>query len=531
MTHYDRMLTSAERLPNDESASPDHVRETTACLDRDCLAFCISLLDHDLKACLFESTIVGFLAVLGIDEAKGVLKDAYHYTPILSGFIKISQLLVVQYSVGLADGGDVAHPADVLDELRDRFMLHGTRSPFSWACRLRMYGKKVRDSTTCNGYISWTDDSEWISYKNISGLGMSQFKRLVASQVERAQMELEQLLLLHPDEERDDLEISFKMHRLVDNASEICADWNFLQDGRNMCGELPDKSDWLLERVARQDWLRDEFIDLDHSKKVNWNQAAVVKYKKSVDSFLRRLFLLIHLTSGQPARGTELLSLRHSNTMQGHHRNIFIDHGMVSTVTSFHKGYTVTGSTKIIYRYLPKQVGELLVYYLWLVLPFWQRLDILALHRTQPASPFLWPRNGAAGDSKMLGEVIRKAFEDELGIAMDVPSYRHVAIAISRKHLPCGGFKRDYGLEDSKFDRQSTHSSWTAGSIYARGLEEAAGHVEARKAEYRSVSREWHTFLGFQPASLPLRKHTLQDMDDQQRLACKRAKTSEAFPK
>jgi hypothetical protein len=87
-----------------------------------------------------------------------------------------------------------------------------------------------------------------------------------------------------------------------------------------MRGELPDRSDWLLERVARQDWLRDEFIDLDHSKRVTWNQAAAVKYKKSVDGFLRRLFLLIHLASGQPARGTELLSLRHSNTMQGHHR-------------------------------------------------------------------------------------------------------------------------------------------------------------------------------------------------------------------
>jgi len=51
------------------------------------------------------------------------------YTPILSGFIKISQLLVVQYAVETADGGDVAHQADALNELRDRFILHGTRSP------------------------------------------------------------------------------------------------------------------------------------------------------------------------------------------------------------------------------------------------------------------------------------------------------------------------------------------------------------------------------------------------------------------
>lgn len=33
--------------------------------------------------------------------------------------------------------------------------------------------------------------------------------------------------------------------------------------------------------------------------------------------------------------------------------------------------------------------------------------------------------------------------------------------------------------------------------IYARGLEEARSAVEARLAEYRRVSREWHDFLGF----------------------------------
>jgi hypothetical protein len=51
---------------------------------------------------------------------------------------------------------------------------------------------------------------------------------------------------------------------------------------------------------------------------------------------------------------------------------------MVSTVTTYHKGYSTTGSTKIIYRYLPKEVGELLVYYLWLVRPFYRKLELLS---------------------------------------------------------------------------------------------------------------------------------------------------------
>jgi hypothetical protein len=74
---------------------------------------------------------------------------------------------------------------------------------------------------------------------------------------------------------------------------------------------------------------------------------------------------------------------------------------------------------------------------------------------------------------------------------MNIPVYRHLAVAISRKHLKYGGFKRDYGIEESVVDRQGSHTLWTAGTTYARGLEEAAGHVEARKLEYRKVSQEW----------------------------------------
>lgn len=527
ITHYDRMMMSAEVTLHDKlrSGVASGAAELSS-LDYNCLQFCVSLLDHDLKASIFESSILGFLAVLGIDEVKGILREAYHYTPMLSGFIKISQLFVIQLAVHNAEAEIIAHPADLLDEFRERFMIHGTRSPFSWACRLRMYGKKVRDSTTCLGYISWTDDSQYVSYKNINNFGMQHFRDFVRAQVSNAQMKFEELLILHPEEKREEMGIAFQMHRLVDNAAESARGWSFLQDNRNLEGELPDRKDWMLNRIIENNWLRDEFIDTSASGKIVWNQRAVCSYGEKVNDFLKHLLLLVHLTSGQPARGTELLSLRHSNTMQGHHRNIFIENGMVSTVTSWHKGYTVTGSTKIIHRYLPKQVGELVVYYLWLILPFWRELEVLALRRDAPPSPFLWPKPHCQGPwhNRKLGEIMRETFKRELGLEMTIPYYRHLAIAISRKHLRCGGFQRDYGLEDTKFDTQSAHSTWTAGSIYARGLQEAAGHVEGRKEVYRAVSREWHDFLGFTSASLPARKRTLLGIGNEKSLSLKRRK-------
>jgi hypothetical protein len=45
----------------------------------------------------------------------------------------------------------------------------------------------------------------------------------------------------------------------------------------------------------------------------------------------------------------------------------------------YYKGYYILGSTKIIHWYLPREVSKLIVYYLWLVLPFRESLELIAL--------------------------------------------------------------------------------------------------------------------------------------------------------
>jgi hypothetical protein len=55
------------------------------------------------------------------------------------------------------------------------------------------------------------------------------------------------------------------------------------------------------------------------------------------------------------------LSVRHSNTIKGGYRNIFIEDSIVVFVTRYYKGYNVSGDVKIIYWYLPREVGELVV--------------------------------------------------------------------------------------------------------------------------------------------------------------------------
>ena len=156
-------------------------------------------------------------------------------------------------------------------------------------------------------------------------------------------------------------------------------------------------------------------------------------------------------------------------------------------VTTCYKGYSIAGSTKIIHRYLPTEVSELLVYYLWLVIPFCRQIQLLALEVEDEVtcSSFLWATQGRPWHSERLRKMLAYEFKAKLGTGANIVMWRHAAIAISRKHLSGKGFKRDYdGKEEpAAIDSQAGHSSVLAGQIYARGVEEAPGHVASVRAE------------------------------------------------
>jgi hypothetical protein len=159
--------TAVGSHPVGKPGLPDRQRELQAGIDRAYLSLCVALLDHTLKGDLFDSVIVGFLAVLGIDVDKGTLIEAYSYTPFLSAFVKVSQILVVQSAMLAVEDGTCNDPADRLDEMRERFLIHGSQLLFTWVLRLRVYDKKIRNSTTSMGYIHWLDDNETLYYKDL----------------------------------------------------------------------------------------------------------------------------------------------------------------------------------------------------------------------------------------------------------------------------------------------------------------------------------------------------------------------------
>jgi hypothetical protein len=77
--------------------------------------------------------------------------------------------------------------------------------------------------------------------------------------------------------------------------------------------------------------------------------------------FKEQLAVAVYLTGSAPARAPELLSIQHINTNTNMRRNIYIKDRMVVLVSAYHKEFYSSNDMKIIYQYLPRAVGELVV--------------------------------------------------------------------------------------------------------------------------------------------------------------------------
>jgi hypothetical protein len=120
---------------------------------------------------------------------------------------------------------------------------------------------------------------------------------------------------------------------------------------------------------------------------------------------------------------------------------------MVVFVTAYHKGFYASNNVKIVHWYLPREVGELVVWYLWLVLPFvrqlavtWCQLNPSNLSTSSSPSAhrslYLWVPDVGTGrewSSEHLHKVLKQESKSSIGAQhpLNITNYRDIAISIS----------------------------------------------------------------------------------------------------
>jgi hypothetical protein len=524
-------------------------------LEKHCLRFWIWLLDHTLLADEHESGLLSGVAVLGLkpDRRGGGWVPAHHFSSTLSALVTTSKALVVYYAhcqredAVLAAGEDSAPlTSELVREMSTRFLVlsdyNHTATPMNRLLRLRALARSESRRRNADGVLSWYGDRLLINQQSFS---LDDLRSTVKGLYETARMQLLRDVLLLDLDTRDQVRPGTSMlpeldlDLLVDQPADRSTGYSFFRHPDN---NMESWQTWLLFRVVEEPALRARFIrGIDTTKqppRTLWYDAAIAAYMKAVRRFKETLFTLVHLSGGGPARGTEITSIQCENSTDGTgHRGVFIDAGLVSFVATYHKGYDFSKKVKAIHRYVPREVSELVVYFLGLGRPFIDDLQMMHYNVEEPTT-FIWEplpdeeeeesdeedaheeeedREGTKAMSAnpdgywgtdRIRRVLREQTSRCMAAALNTQSWRHAYPAIHRK-LALDSKARDwldvlYFNKEPKQDdaqaRQSGHTAEIEEGNYGRSLHESPFQTVAERVKFRRVSEDWHRILEFTSA-------------------------------
>uniref|UniRef100_A0A4E9DLA7 Helicase ATP-binding domain-containing protein n=1 Tax=Gibberella zeae TaxID=5518 RepID=A0A4E9DLA7_GIBZA len=362
----------------------------------------MTILRQQTKDSEHESIMVSFLCVLSI-APDGSWYSYDTVTPWLSGLVSISRLLILREAhlirwnaieAGVASGlsteeAELNAPGilNLVERRTSQCMLSSTpgaeATPMQYVLRLRSYGIAAKSNTAAPGHISWDN--------------------LDLSSLVAARKVLFQGLLLQKNyfvlDEQPATIPAIPWGKMQDNANDDALGYSMADSLYQAAGE--ESRTWLISFIWNSPELRAKWYPNSSTASAPPSIPVLSSYLGLVDQLLEHLLFLIHLSAGLPARSTELLTIRHRNTAAGGIRNIFIDRGLVMIVIGIHKNLSQSQRLKVIHRFIPQEVGVLLVYYLWLVVPFCEgALSNLPSYsdsdQRRTLSPFVWKTTSLA---------------------------------------------------------------------------------------------------------------------------------------
>jgi hypothetical protein len=154
------------------------------------LDFYESLIFQRVRGDTFKSTILYFLAVLGIDEETRRLRQANDFSYMLAGVVYCMRVIAVEVilpSEEREDQGDKDNKR--FKRTRDDFLADSTYSVMSKALSILAYGKSIAMNHSNASSISWSLDRMEMSYKG-RPIDVARFICIVRSVVEEAEGQL-----------------------------------------------------------------------------------------------------------------------------------------------------------------------------------------------------------------------------------------------------------------------------------------------------------------------------------------------------
>lgn len=432
---------------------------------------------------------------MGFSSDGATYERPRNYTPKLSALIYCVRLCLCEYTLPRFEHpsiGWTVRPSqgqlERLNSVRERFMCNGCQAPMGELLSLRSYGRALSRSDGPSFRVSWSEDSQTVSWdagEDIGRLTMEELRDLGAAAVSSATDSLDRLMY--------GLKPSIDLSQLRDRLSNSTHGYSFVKDPANKLSTA------YLELSSRA--CLDPIDGLMASER--WNMIAVRRYLKEEVHLLTHLMLIIFLRSGQSPRSTELFSIEHRNGSSTS-RGLGVHDGLMVAIIQHWKARQNTNQEFNVARYLPLQDSLLLAKYLIYVRPFTDMLCRVCLHQdTDRRLFFASPENpGQCWKVGILTKALKSLTKNVCGVSFGAQVYRQLSIAVTEKHVK--QISKPFNRYDDKssnadldvvFSWQSGHRPLQRGTTYGIDGAFPDSLQPALLRIYRWASLEWHTFL------------------------------------
>jgi hypothetical protein len=284
-----------------------------------------------------------------------------------------------------------------------------------------------------------------------------------------------------------------------------------LEFGETTAGRavIPDRSGPVADAIAAAAWRRGGGTLLPFGPMVTASGAldarGVNTYLREASRVVDELLTLVHVSSGQPARGSELAALLWRNTATAE-RNVYVRHGTLLLLQRYAKSRNIVNADQYVGRYLDADTADLLASYLAQVRPVETRLLVAqaadvdtddARSRVVVSHTVLFGHAGRPLVDDAVGAIFRATMASTvvgLGEPLGLLQFRHVVVHFARLHL-----KADDRLLElmEAVDHQAVHSSQVGMAVYGR-VHGQRGRTEDDR-HHLQLSASWQRLLGLRP--------------------------------
>ncbi|KAK2035747.1 hypothetical protein LZ31DRAFT_537228 [Colletotrichum somersetense] len=298
-------------------------------------------------------------------------------------------------------------------------MCLASQAPLGEFLSLRAYGRAVSSADGPTFRFDWSDDGQTISWDD-GRLSLQQFRSLAQDMARDTASAVDRLMYgWNP---------VFDLSKTKDRMANTHRGYSFISEPAN--------------------GLQEAYLDLSQRaclsgvdgllSKEGWVVRRVQRYIDDSDALLSMLFVLVHLTGGQAARGSELASVEYQNGTSAQ-RGVYIYSGALVLITRHHKTRHMTNNEFQVARFLPDVVGRLLYLYLVYIRPLTGMLNrrclcapdrsgssILFASQSRPERPW---------STDKLSKELSRASTQSTGQPINTQTYRQVSIAVTERHI------------------------------------------------------------------------------------------------